>query len=307
MMMKTRAWLVFLLASIGCSEDNVDGLRPNQAEEPKDAGATLDGELTDATTEDGGAVDAGTSSDGGDTSDGGVDAGIPPGVRRLVPYRLLGTTPTDNLVINPRFDPFSSLRIITRQGDIPPVQFRLDNPTKTPIVTLSGPEFILLAVQGYKGSVQASIWVGRPPGQSETTRVALVAFGAEEDLVQDLLTPFPDESLPLGDWVWTPFRATIDAPTLGQIYLQVASEEGNFALNGPVVIPATEGLGRQTRFPRAIRQPLPPSKRAQVQTVLLRWHKEHARQLAPPPAPEFKAPKGWRNKVKEFYLRKQKN
>lgn len=233
-MKRIAVTLASLFILVACTED-AENL------EPTDAGTTLPQKDAGHPPDDAGV----TSDDAGFME---PDAGVEP-ARRLIEYRILGDSPTDNLVLSPSFDLFTSgwfAFSLDGQSLSDIARYYLQGtPTKQPALGSSAPAgtAILGTARSSSGPLSTSVWIGYRENEDARFTAQVALLGTDtlgQQVAFDLL---PDESSRTvsGEYVWVRYWGMAPEAPVGfvQLYIQEAGPRRVY-VTGPVVVPMLE-------------------------------------------------------------------
>lgn len=175
-----------------------------------------------------------------------VDAGpdATPPLRRLVEWRLYGTTPVDNRFLDPTFSQVSGVGWMPadytsmRLSQVTPM-FR-PSPTGMPVLGIASggtqPATVMGGARSVYGAVEVSIWIATASG-ARTPEVTLMGVYPGGEASVDLALDDATDAVTLDGLRWVKWRAEIQDGPIGWATLQVVSRASSpIFLNGPVLV-----------------------------------------------------------------------
>lgn len=222
--------------------------------------------------------------------DAGVDAGPDAGpadsgpqnpVRGLVRWSPLGTSPVENLVMNPSLDTLAG--VAPEAGRALQRYIFAQTPTGQPVLQIQGRDTVIIPVQARLGGVTAEVRIGRRGGAPRAV-VSLAGLDRDGALgpIEVALAP-TGTTQAFGDIVWQRMAVLSDASFMGTYHLMVENQDATpLFVSGPVVTPLLRGVVASD-LPRAGLRPLAPARARVLAELQARAAARAREQLRSPP------------------------
>lgn len=199
-------------------------------------------------------------------SDAAVDAGpdAEPPLRRLVQWRLYGTTPVENRFLDPTFSQVNGISWMPadytsgRLSQVTPMV--RPSPTGMPVLGMASggtaPSTVMGGARSVYGAAEVSVWIATASG-ARLPQVTLMGIYPGGEASVELVPDDATDSVTLDGLHWVLWRAEIQDGPIGWATLRVVSRATSpIFLNGPVLLALDKHKAGVRRWspPRPLRE-----------------------------------------------------
>ncbi|MBX2810483.1 MAG: hypothetical protein KTR25_01680 [Myxococcales bacterium] len=164
--------------------------------------------------------------------------------RTLQSYKIFGTLPINNLVMNPLLETVTTtLEPILLNRQRPTRLVTTWSPTQTPIIRINEPTGVLIVFQSQYAPLDISVWIGFSDGL-DFTRTEVAVFGIRRQSsplveTQSLIAEEKEDKI-MGDIIWRRYQGQLSTFLLGHGWLLISSLASRMHITGPVVVLANK-------------------------------------------------------------------